>query len=53
MNAFAVDWKGENNWVVPPFSSITAVLSHIKKCEASGSYLEKKISFADAEMKQL
>ena len=37
MDAFTVNWSGENNWWCPPPVLITRVLRHAEWCRASGS----------------
>ena len=37
VDAFAMDWSSENNWLVPPVRLIPAVLRHVKVCKAVGS----------------
>ena len=36
MDAFAQDWVGENNWVVPPPSQIVRTWRHFQTCKAKG-----------------
>ena len=37
MDAFTVDWHGENNWWCPPPSLIPRVISHAETCKAQGT----------------
>lgn len=36
VDAFAFDWSGENNWIVPPVGSVCKVLNHMFNCKAKG-----------------
>lgn len=36
VDAFAQDWVGENNWVVPPPSQIVRTWRHFQTCKAKG-----------------
>ena len=37
VDAFTMDWHGENNWLVPPITLIGQVLAHMKACSAAGT----------------
>ena len=37
VDAFTVNWPGENNWRCPPIGLIPRVLRHAQACEAAGS----------------
>ena len=37
VNCFSQDWAGENNYVVPPFGLIPAVLRHVIECRAEAT----------------
>ena len=37
VDAFTVNWEGENNWWCPPIGLIPRVLRHAQVCRASGS----------------
>ena len=37
MDAFAQNWEGENNWVHPPVSQISRVITHMRACKALGT----------------
>ena len=39
IDAFTQDWKGENNWLVPPVKLIIRVIKHLKECNASGTLI--------------
>ena len=34
VDAFIVDWGGENNWLCPPIGLIPRVLRHAQRCKA-------------------
>ena len=36
VDAFSVDWAGENNWLVPPVYLILRVIFHLEVCSARG-----------------
>ena len=36
MDAFSVDWAGENNWLVPPIYLISRTIFHLEVCGARG-----------------
>ncbi|CAC5410738.1 unnamed protein product [Mytilus coruscus] len=36
VDAFAFDWSGENNWIVPPVRLVCRVLNHMLTCRAKG-----------------
>ena len=36
VDAFSVDWAGENNWLVPPVYLISRVIFHLEVCSARG-----------------
>lgn len=36
VDAFRFNWKGHNNWLVPPIAEIGNTLQHLKKCRAMG-----------------
>jgi hypothetical protein len=36
VDAFTQDWKGENNWIVPPVNLIHKVINHIQETQATG-----------------
>ena len=42
VDAFAFDWKDENNWIVPPIYLIGRVLKHIVACKAKGVMIVPK-----------
>ena len=37
VDAFTVDWAGENNWLCPPIGLIPRVLRHMQCCKAEGT----------------
>ena len=37
VDAFTVDWSGENNWFCPPVALIPRVLRHAQHCQAEGT----------------
>lgn len=37
VNCFSQDWANENNFVVPPFALIPAVLRHVQHCKAEAT----------------
>ena len=39
VNAFAFDWRRDNNWVNTPFGLIPRVLQHMHACGASGTLI--------------
>ena len=39
VDAFAQNWEGENNWVHPPVSQISRVITHMRACKAVGTLL--------------
>ena len=39
MDAFTVDWHGENNWWCPPIGLIPRVIRHAQACEAQGTMI--------------
>ena len=39
LDAFMVDWSGENNWWCPPPVRIPRVLRHAEACRAQGTML--------------
>ena len=39
VDAFTQNWKGENNWVVPPVVLINRVIKHFRECGASGTLI--------------
>jgi hypothetical protein len=39
IDAFTVNWKGENNWVVPPISIISRVVLFMQQIEAVGTLI--------------
>ena len=39
VDAFTVDWKVENNWVVPPIALIPRVLKHMENTKAVGTLI--------------
>ena len=39
VDAFTVDWSGENNWICPPISIIGSVLRHMRLCKCKGTLL--------------
>ena len=39
VDAFSMNWKGENNWLVPPIYLVPEVLRHIVFCKASGTLI--------------
>ena len=36
VDAFSVDWAGENNWLVPPIFLISRTIFHLEVCGARG-----------------
>ena len=36
VDAFSVDWAGENNWLVPPIYLISRTIFHLEVCGAPG-----------------
>lgn len=39
VDAFTVNWAGENNWWCPPVSLVPRVLSHARNCQCSGTLI--------------
>ena len=39
IDAFVMDWHGENNYSCPPICLILRVLHHMRNCKASGSLI--------------
>ena len=39
VDAFVMDWHGENNYACPPIRLIVRVLHHMRNCKASGSLI--------------
>ena len=39
VDAFTVDWSGENNWWCPPVSLITRVIRHAESCHSQGTLI--------------
>ena len=39
VDAFTVDWHGENNWLCPPMSLVPRVLRHAVACKAQGTLI--------------
>ena len=39
VDAFTEQWRGENNWLCPPVSLITATFRHMRTCHASGTVI--------------
>ena len=37
VDAFTVDWAGENNWLCPPIGLLPRVIPHAQSCRAKGS----------------
>ncbi|XP_072030100.1 LOW QUALITY PROTEIN: uncharacterized protein [Amphiura filiformis] len=37
VDAFACDWRAENNWLVPPTYLVGDVLRHLRSCHAEGT----------------
>ena len=37
VNAFAVSWSGENNYLAPPVTYVPKVLAHMSSCKAKGT----------------
>jgi hypothetical protein len=37
VDAFAINWSSDNNWLVPPISAIPAVIRHMVACKAEGT----------------
>ena len=42
VDAFAFDWSGENNWIVPPVGLVCKVLNHMFTCKAKGVLIVPK-----------
>ena len=42
VDAFAFDWHGHNNWLVPPMNLVTRCLIHMKICRARGTLVVPK-----------
>jgi hypothetical protein len=42
VDAFAYDWSGVNNWLVPPVHLVPRVISHMKACSAEGTLVIPK-----------
>jgi hypothetical protein len=36
-DAFAYNWSGHNNWLVPPMHLVSRCLMHIQLCKAKGT----------------
>jgi hypothetical protein len=37
VDAFAYDWLGHNNWLVPPIHLVSRCLIHMQLCKAKGT----------------
>ena len=37
VDAFAVSWQGENNWLVPPIDLVGQAVKHLKACKAQAT----------------
>ena len=37
VDAFAVNWSGENNWLCPPIGLVPRVIHHVQACGSEGS----------------
>jgi hypothetical protein len=42
VDAFAFNWEGVNNWLVPPVRLVTKVLKHLITCKAHGTLVVPK-----------
>ena len=42
VDAFAFDWSGKNNWLVPPVHLVNKVIQHMIKCGAEGTLVVPK-----------
>ena len=42
VDAFSTNWKGENNWLVPPVYLIPKTILHLRFCRAEGSLVVPK-----------
>ncbi len=42
VNAFAQDWSGDNNWIVPPVSQAGKAIQHLIRCKAKGTLVVPK-----------
>lgn len=42
VNAFSFDWKGYNNWLVPPVCLVIKVINHLVSCRANGTLIVPK-----------
>ena len=41
VDAFAVSWQGENNWLVPPIDLVGQAVKHLKACKAQATFNSK------------
>ena len=39
VDAFTVNWAGENNWLCPPIMLISRVIRHAQVCKATGTLI--------------
>ena len=39
VNAFTINWRGENNWLCPPVSEIPNTIRHLRLCKAVGTLI--------------
>jgi len=39
VDAFTVDWRGSNNWLVPPIALVSKAVFHLLSCGASGTLI--------------
>jgi hypothetical protein len=42
VDAFAYDWFGHNNWLVPPMHLVSRCLIHMQLCKAKGTLVMPK-----------
>lgn len=42
VNAFAYDWSGYNNWLVPPINLVSKCIKHMQLCGAKGTLVVPK-----------
>ena len=53
VDAFSVDWAGENNWLVPPVYLIGRTIFHLEACGARGVLVVPYRSFSLSRNKKI
>ena len=42
IDSFTCNWRGDNNWLVPPVSMVSKVINHLVNCKAIGTLVVPK-----------